>query len=522
MRDPVQTQWNQGSPLNIRCRARPGLKMKRRSPSRKTKATNGTGTIVLSIKNHRSKHQSRCSSLPLRKLCATRLKLEAIMFVFILSLGLVILSARNVRADLISSDPQQVAVTFNVQVLDANTGSPISGASVYLDGNFQGTTDSNGNVGVSTTYPPADHSYSVSANGYEGMSGTWIIGSNSGGGVTVQLTPNFSQPPNPQPPSSNTVTFNVQVLDANAGNGILGASVYLDGVFQGTTDASGTVGVSTTYPPAEHSYQVTAIGYQDMSGTWTIGSNSGGYFTVQLTPSTSQPPSGPSGSQLQVQLIPQAYDVDCWAASSAMVIGYYGGFSMSPGFEVKIQQALEQMYNANGYAVSGTSQGVPLSIGMFGVNGPYADIMAQFGVQVNTEYGLPFDQIKSEIDGGHPIMVLLNEGNNWGHVEVIVGYDSSSNQVYINNPWPVDYGQQGWVDYASLNQELYNSYEYPSAITTSSMTPRYSVTTPFATSDANSLPSRVLFLKNSKQLLGPRFSTHTIDREFLGYNLFSN
>lgn len=95
-------------------------------------------------------------------------------------------------------------MTFNVHVVDASSGSVISGASVYLDGSFAGSTDSNGNAGVSTTYPPANHAYRVSANGYQSMSGTWTIGASSGGSLTVRLTSSASNPnPNPQPPSGS-------------------------------------------------------------------------------------------------------------------------------------------------------------------------------------------------------------------------------------------------------------------------------------------------------------------------------
>jgi len=88
----------------------------------------------------------------------------------------------------VTEGSQQTTVTFTFIVVDADSGSPISGASVYLDSNFQGTTGSDGRVGVSTTYPPANHGWSVSASGYQDASGTVSIGSNSGGSFTVHLT----------------------------------------------------------------------------------------------------------------------------------------------------------------------------------------------------------------------------------------------------------------------------------------------------------------------------------------------
>jgi hypothetical protein len=78
-------------------------------------------------------------------------------------------------------------VWFTIQVVDGNSGNPISGATVLLDGSYVGTTDYNGNVQVTTSYPPADHNYYVSANGYQSTSGDVTIGSNSGGYFTISL-----------------------------------------------------------------------------------------------------------------------------------------------------------------------------------------------------------------------------------------------------------------------------------------------------------------------------------------------
>lgn len=171
-----------------------------------------------------------------------------------------------------------VTVTFTIHVQDVNSGSAIAGASVWFDGSFMGSTDSNGNTAVRTTFPPANHNYRVSANGYQDASGPVTIGANSGGTFTVRLQRSG--------PTQTRVTFSVQVVDLVSGSPVSGASIWLDGSFAGSTDSNGGLGLSTTYPPADHSYRVSASGYQDESGTWTIGSNSGGYFTVRLNRAT--------------------------------------------------------------------------------------------------------------------------------------------------------------------------------------------------------------------------------------------
>jgi hypothetical protein len=80
------------------------------------------------------------------------------------------------------------SVTLDVLVFDAITGSPINGASVYLNGKYQGTTNPYGYVLVGILYPPITQSYSVTAPGYLGVDGTWTVDPNNNL-VTIRLTP---------------------------------------------------------------------------------------------------------------------------------------------------------------------------------------------------------------------------------------------------------------------------------------------------------------------------------------------
>jgi PKD repeat protein len=81
-----------------------------------------------------------------------------------------------------------VTVTFYVQVTDSYTGSPIQGASVSIDGQVAGVTDSNGKASLSTTVPPYVHYYSVDADGYTSAQGPWSFGTNSGGTFSVKMS----------------------------------------------------------------------------------------------------------------------------------------------------------------------------------------------------------------------------------------------------------------------------------------------------------------------------------------------
>jgi hypothetical protein len=89
---------------------------------------------------------------------------------------------------------QQTAVTFTIQVVNANTNGPIAGASVSFDGSNVGQTDSSGSIQITTSYPSAGHTWSVSANGYQSASGSVSIGANSGGQYSVRLTPLYTCP----------------------------------------------------------------------------------------------------------------------------------------------------------------------------------------------------------------------------------------------------------------------------------------------------------------------------------------
>ena len=92
-------------------------------------------------------------------------------------------------------------------------------------------------------------------------------------------------------PSSNAVPLFVHVVNANSGAPISGAMVWVDGLYVGSTDMFGILGLSLTDPISGHTYMVGARGYQTEKGTFTTGpagapSGSAGapYFTVQLTP----------------------------------------------------------------------------------------------------------------------------------------------------------------------------------------------------------------------------------------------
>jgi hypothetical protein len=128
---------------------------------------------------------------------------------------------------------------------------------------------------------------------------------------------------------------------------------------------------------------------------------------------------------LAVPEIRQQTNVWCWAAASEMVLRYYGrSYSQcdilstwlaypccSPfGIDPLCQVAAPDMYTIR-------------------------DTIAYFGGPTSSVTGpLTFAQIRSEIDAGRPI-ILGYLGSFAGHVVVIYGYEETSAQVLIHDPY---------------------------------------------------------------------------------------
>jgi PKD repeat protein len=84
--------------------------------------------------------------------------------------------------------------------------------------------------------------------------------------------------------STNHVTFIAIVVDAYSGVPIQGATVSLDGYAAGVTDSNGRAVLSANVPPSNHHYGVDVEGYTSVQGIWSLSQNSGGSFTVRMSP----------------------------------------------------------------------------------------------------------------------------------------------------------------------------------------------------------------------------------------------
>ena len=159
--------------------------------------------------------------------------------------------------------------TITVKVVDAVTGSVISGASIT--GGGTGTTSSAGSVTFSNV-PFGTYSYSASKTGYYSGSGSGTISlSAQSTTVTIKLTPI---------PTTGTIT--VKVVDAATGAAISGASIT--GGKAGTTSSAGTVSFADV-PFGTYSFTASKSGYLSNSGSATISlSAQSTTVTIKLTP----------------------------------------------------------------------------------------------------------------------------------------------------------------------------------------------------------------------------------------------
>lgn len=141
---------------------------------------------------------------------------------------------------------------------------------------------------------------------------------------------------------------------------------------------------------------------------------------------------------LPVAPIPQSAQMWCWAATTEMILSYYG----QPGSQCEVVSYWVGADCCPANTAPWCDVGAPspeliqqaIALGQVGAQLVYAP--------------LSFSQLKSEIDTGHPVVVLYS-GSFGGHVVVLHGYDGAGN-VYINDPF---YGQF-IVPYATAN--LYN------------------------------------------------------------------
>ncbi len=141
-----------------------------------------------------------------------------------------------------------------------------SGAAVYVDGIYQGVTNT-----VIGNLVPGSHSVRLTKAGYQDWTGTVSISA----GATTYLNPTLVQ--NPQP----------QYATVSISSNPAGASVYGDGIYVGQTRAGSPL-VFTSVKPGTHTLLLTKSGYQDYQTTQSVAA--GQDYVVSVTLNSVQNP----------------------------------------------------------------------------------------------------------------------------------------------------------------------------------------------------------------------------------------
>ncbi len=144
-----------------------------------------------------------------------------------------------------------------------------SGAAIYLDGNYQGTTFQNDYFDI-IDIPVGTHSVSLRKPGYKDYSTSVSVTGGTLKYVTATLTPVSA------PASTGRVSFN---------SAPTGAEVYLDNLFRGYAPV-----IVPDIDPGTHSVTMKMQGYNDWSSTVAVSAGETAQVVATLTPKAAPAP----------------------------------------------------------------------------------------------------------------------------------------------------------------------------------------------------------------------------------------
>ncbi|MER8182897.1 papain-like cysteine protease family protein [Kitasatospora sp. NPDC094015] len=122
----------------------------------------------------------------------------------------------------------------------------------------------------------------------------------------------------------------------------------------------------------------------------------------------------------------------CWAGSGNTVAAYFGYSYTQNQF---CNAAFNRSINSTCPNNQATLGNVQTALNWIGINpGSYV-----------TGY-LRYSTVQSEIDADRPIETRIEWSSGGGHMQLIYGYDVSSNWVYWGDPWPSN-SRYNWADY---------------------------------------------------------------------------
>jgi hypothetical protein len=153
-------------------------------------------------------------------------------------------------------------------------------------------------------------------------------------------------------------------------------------------------------------------------------------------------------------LIAQETPNSCWAASSEMVIKYYGTYAST----ISQVQIAREVGNENYYW-----DGMPMSE-VLPIIGNIEQALERLGkLDFDREIlppGLTFDEVMNDINLGRPIIAFTKVGENWLHWVVIGGYidrpGTLNDEVIIYNPAPVNVGSIEIIPWSNFKKSLWS------------------------------------------------------------------
>jgi peptidase C39-like protein/FG-GAP repeat protein len=157
-----------------------------------------------------------------------------------------------------------------------------------------------------------------------------------------------------------------------------------------------------------------------------------------------------SAGILNVPVIYQSQEQWCWAASSQMILSYYG---TSTAQCTMANYCFSQSSCCNNVVwPNGTGSYCNQPNWVFGYGKDMAEVLSVYGGISGTGYysALAWSTLVSEINGGHPFVIGFSWTSGGGHALVGRGYSGSYG--YYNDPWPGEgymYASYSWMVSAS-------------------------------------------------------------------------
>ncbi|WP_035798338.1 papain-like cysteine protease family protein [Kitasatospora mediocidica] len=151
-------------------------------------------------------------------------------------------------------------------------------------------------------------------------------------------------------------------------------------------------------------------------------------------------PAGAAGSlatgtskTLNISMQAQSNSNWCWAASGDTIASWFGyNYTQNQFCDAAFGRSLSSTCPNNEAALDDVQN----ALSWIGINpGNYV-----------TGY-LYYSTVQNEINNNRPVESRIQWSSGGGHMEVLYGYDTSSNWVYWGDPWPSDY-RYNWASYS--------------------------------------------------------------------------